>query len=67
MQETVYLGRNNRAIRFTGTLLISLLLAFLIGFYIDQYMHTTPIGMLVLGTYAIVGNFIILIRSLHER
>lgn len=67
MQEIVYLGRNNRAIRFTGTLLISLLLAFFIGFHIDRYMNTTPIGMLILATYAIVGNFIILIRSLHGR
>lgn len=63
MQEIVSLGRNNPALKFGAALLMSLLCAIVFGQMIDRYVQTTPWVTLLFVLYAIVGNFMILMRK----
>lgn len=66
MREIVFLGQNNPALKFGMMILLSLICAILIGVYLDQYFMSTPWITLIFIAYAIIGNFIILIRKVNH-
>lgn len=48
------------------TMLLSCLLAVLIGMWLDEKLHTTPIILLLLLAYAIIANFYLLMKGMSE-
>ena len=74
MQEIVFSVRNKmkayyKAIRFMMTLLLSCLLAVVIGYWVDEKFSSTPFMILLLLAYAIGANFYLYMKgeSDHER
>lgn len=63
MQEIVSLGQNKKALKFPYMILGGLIISIILGSFLDQIFNTTPIIILVLMTYTIVGSFILLIRD----
>lgn len=49
--------------RFIGRMVAGVIIAVLLGNYIDEYLHTTPIVMLVLLLYVIIGSLYKLIKD----
>lgn len=47
--------------KFGGFLLINLLVCIWVGYLLDSWTHMSPIWMIVLVLYAIIGSFIVLI------
>lgn len=48
------------------TMLLSCLLAVLLGIWLDGKLHTTPIILLLLLAYAIIANFYLLMKGMSE-
>ena len=55
-----------KAVRFMMTMLLSCLLAVLIGMWLDEKLHTTPIILLLLLAYAIIANLYLLMKGMSE-
>lgn len=55
-----------KAIRFMTTMLLSCLVAVLVGLWLDEQLHTLPVCLLVLLAYAIIANFYLLLKGLRE-
>lgn len=71
MQEIVFSVLNRmkeyyKAIRFVTLMLMSCLLAVLAGLWIDEQIHTTPLFLFILLTYAIGGNLYRLLKGSSE-
>ena len=49
--------------RFIGRMIAGVIIAVLLGNYIDEYLHTTPIVMMVLLLYEIIGSLYKLIKD----
>lgn len=49
--------------RFIGRMIAGVIIAVLLGNYIDEHLHTTPIVMLVLLLYVIIGSLYKLIKD----
>ena len=49
--------------RFIGRMIVGSMVAILIGNYIDEYLHTTPIVMMVLLFYVIIGSLYTLVKD----
>ncbi|MDQ0360598.1 AtpZ/AtpI family protein [Breznakia pachnodae] len=49
--------------RFIGRMIAGVIIAVLLGNYIDEYLHTTPIVMMVLLLYVIIGSLYKLIKD----
>lgn len=49
--------------RFIGRMIAGVSIAVLLGNYIDDYLHTTPIVMMVLLLYIIIGSLYKLIKD----
>ena len=45
------------ALRWLAVFVVSCLAGVVIGLWLDQLLHTTPIFILLLVAYAIIGNF----------
>ena len=56
-----------KAVRFMMTLLLSCILAVLVGIWLDKKLHTMPIMLLVLLAYAIGANFYLLMKGWDEK
>ena len=53
----------HRAMRFISSMAIASVLAVFLGHWLDEQLHTTPIIMLLLLTYAIGGSFYKLLKE----
>lgn len=49
--------------KFGGFLLVNLLVCIWLGYLIDSWTHMSPIWLIVLTLYAIIGSFILLLWS----
>lgn len=49
--------------RFIGRMIAGVIIAVLLGNYIDECLHTTPIVMMVLLLYVIIGSLYKLIKD----
>ena len=49
--------------QFPGFLLANLLVCLLIGFGLDQWLGTSPVFLLVLLLYAMIGSFVLLLKG----
>lgn len=49
--------------KFGGFLLVNLLVCIWIGYLLDSWTHMSPIWVIVLTLYAVIGSFILLIWS----
>lgn len=61
--------RNNSAKpaqKFVSRLLAGCLLAVILGYNVDQFLHTTPWVMLALLVYVIAGSLYLLIKETKE-
>ncbi len=49
--------------KFGGFLLVNLLVFIWIGYLLDSWTHMSPVWVIVLTLYAVIGSFIVLIWS----
>lgn len=63
MQETVSLEQNRKALKFPYMVLGGLFLSVVIGIVLDSFFNTTPLILLGLIFYTIIGSFLILIKD----
>lgn len=47
--------------QFSGFLLVNLLVCLLIGYLLDDWLHTTPVFLVVFVLYALIGSFALLL------
>lgn len=52
-----------KGLRALSSMLVSSILALVVGIWIDQWLHITPWIMLILLAYAIIGNLYILVKG----
>ena len=52
-----------QALRFTFRMAISCVLALGIGIYADDHLHTSPLFLIGLLVYAMIGNLYLLVKE----
>ncbi len=53
--------------KFSGFLLVNLLVCIWIGYLIDSWFHTSPWGIIILTLYAIIGSFFVLLYRNNKK
>lgn len=49
--------------KFGGFLLINLLFCLWLGWLLDSWFHTSPVFLIILTLYAVLGSFYLLLRK----
>lgn len=63
MQEIVSLEQNRKALKFPYMVLGGLLISLIVGVVLDSYFKTSPLILLGLIFYTIIGSFLILVKD----
>lgn len=66
MQEIVFLGRNNTTLKFSGTIIVGLIISIFLGTKLDTYFQTTPIVTIIFVLYVVIGSFILLLKGIKK-
>lgn len=55
-----------KPLAFSGVLLINILLSVLIGYKIDEFLHTTPIFIFIGVFYSVFGSIYLLVHKANK-
>lgn len=53
--------------KFGGFLLVNLLVSIWVGWLLDSWTHMSPLWIIIMVLYAIIGSFIVLIYRNKEK